>query len=49
VLLARRSLGDRDDMQAHMCYAPAGAPVEKLVEVAGSRWTVETCFREANV
>jgi len=49
VLLARRSLGDRDDMQAYICHCPRGTAVGKLVEVAGTRWTVETCFREANV
>ena len=34
-----------------LCYRPAYAPVgttdQKLVEIAGTRWTVETCFREA--
>ena len=47
VMLVRRSQSDHGDMQAYMCYAPKDTPNEKLVEVAGTRWTVETCFRES--
>ena len=45
-LLIRRSKSDSDDLHAYICFASIGTPVQKLVEVAGSRWTVETCFKE---
>ena len=47
VMLVRRSKTDPDDLRAHICYAPENTPKEKLIEVAGTRWTVETCFRES--
>jgi SRSO17 transposase len=47
VMLVRRSKSDITDMQAYICYAPKDTPDSKLVEVAGTRWTVETCFRES--
>jgi hypothetical protein len=46
VLLARRGKSDRDT-KAYIAYAPLGTPVTKLVEIAGTRWTVESCFKEA--
>ena len=45
-LLVRRSQVDHSDLQAHICFAMAGTPVKKLIEVAGTRWTVEMCFEE---
>ncbi|MDR0764914.1 MAG: transposase [Synergistaceae bacterium] len=30
-----------------MCYRPADTTDKKFVEVAGRRWTVETCFKES--
>jgi len=47
VMLVRRSKSDVTDMQSYICYAPADTPDTKLVQVAGTRWTVETCFKES--
>ena len=47
VMLVRRSKSDITDLQAYICYAPIDTPDSKLVEVAGTRWTVETCFKES--
>lgn len=46
-LLVRRSQTDPSDLQAYICFAPDGTPKEKLITVAGTRWTVETCFKES--
>ena len=45
-LLVRRSKTD-DEMRAYICFAPDATPVEKLVQIAGVRWTVERCFAES--
>ena len=47
VMLVRRSKSDITDMQAYICYTPKDTPDSKLIEVAGTRWTVETCFKES--
>jgi SRSO17 transposase len=47
VMLVRRSKSDVTDMQAYICYAPKDTLDTKLVEVAGTRWTVEICFKES--
>jgi len=46
-ILVRRSQSSPDDMRAYICFAPINTPAQKLVEVAGLRWTVETCFKES--
>ena len=46
-LLVRRSKTDPDEIRAYICYAPADTPNQKFVETAGTRWTVETCFKES--
>ena len=46
-LLVRRSLTKTDELRAYVCYAPEGTPLEKLIEIAGTRWTIETCFAES--
>jgi SRSO17 transposase len=46
-LLVRRSKDKPDEMRAYVCFAPAGTAAKKLAEVAGIRWTVETCFKES--
>ena len=46
-LLIRRSKTDLNDLQAYLCYAPKNTPVEKLIQTAGVRWTVECCFAES--
>ena len=47
VMLVRRSKKDSTELRAHICYAPANTSNEKLIEVAGIRWTVESCFQES--
>jgi len=46
-ILIRRSQSDPNELRAYICFAPAETPKQKLVEVAGCRWTVETCFKES--
>jgi SRSO17 transposase len=46
-LLVRRSLEDATDLATFACCAPADTPLQKLVQVAGSRWHIETAFEEA--
>jgi SRSO17 transposase len=36
---------DPTDIAYYICFCPAGTPLEKLVQVAGSRWMVEECFQ----
>ena len=45
-LLVRRSKTD-GAMRAYICFAPENTPVEKLIQIAGTRWTVERCFAES--
>lgn len=46
-LLVRRSLADPSELATYACFAPEGTPLETLVQVAGHRWTIESCFEEA--
>ena len=46
-LLIRRSKSKPDELRAYICFAPINTPPKKLVETAGTRWTVETCFKES--
>jgi SRSO17 transposase len=46
-LLVRRSLSDPTDLTAYVVFAPQTATLATVVQVAGSRWTVERCFEEA--
>ena len=46
-LLVRRSKTDKNDLQAHICFAPAETTTCELIKVAGTRWTVEMCFKES--
>ncbi|MDR0372707.1 MAG: hypothetical protein LBI79_04000 [Nitrososphaerota archaeon] len=49
-LLVRRGkveAGEEGELRAHVCFAPRGVSVLRLVEVAGVRWTVECCFAES--
>lgn len=46
-LLVRRSLQDPTELAAFVCCAPAETPLAKLVQVAGSRWHIESAFEEA--
>jgi SRSO17 transposase len=46
-VLLRRSVADPAEVTAYVCFAPAGTALADLVRVAGSRWTVESCFEAA--
>jgi SRSO17 transposase len=46
-LLVRRSISDPTELTAYACFAPAETSLSKLVQVAGSRWTVECCIEDA--
>ena len=46
-LLVRRSLSDPTDLAAYACFAPTHTPLARLVQIAGSRWTIEACFETA--
>jgi SRSO17 transposase len=47
VILVRRSKSKPDEMKAYIAFAPLDTPDLRIVEVAGTRWTVETCFKES--
>jgi SRSO17 transposase len=46
-LLVRRRISDPSDLTTFLCFAPADTQLSSLVEVAGSRWHIESCFQEA--
>jgi hypothetical protein len=48
-LLVRRSQNEKGEvvLQGYVCYAPDSTPVEKLIQIAGTRWTVERCFADS--
>jgi SRSO17 transposase len=46
-LLVRRSLGDPSGLTAYVVFAPQDTPLEEVVRVAGTRWTIESCFEAA--
>jgi SRSO17 transposase len=45
--LVRRSHSDPQDLQGYVAFAPVGTTLEQLVQVAGSRWTIEVAFEAA--
>ena len=46
-LLVRRSLSNPNELTGYIAFAPSDTPLETLVRVAGTRWTVESCFEAA--
>ena len=46
-LLVRRHPERTDDLAFYLVYAPAGTPLDEVVRVAGSRWTIEDTFKLA--
>lgn len=46
-LLVRRSLADPRELAYYWVFAPEKTPLPPLVTVAGTRWTIETCFQSA--
>lgn len=45
-LLIRRSIEDPNELAYFLTYAPIGTPLEKLVQIAGTRWSIETSFKQ---
>jgi SRSO17 transposase len=46
-LLARRKLDEPDELTFYLTLAPPGTDLAALVRVAGTRWTIESCFEAA--
>ena len=46
-LLVRRSKADPTEMRTYICFSPKHTPIEKLIKIAGVRWTIECCFAES--
>jgi SRSO17 transposase len=46
-LLVRRSIAEPDKLTYYLTFAPDGTPLGTLVSVAGTRWTIESCFEAA--
>jgi SRSO17 transposase len=46
-LLVRRSLAEPQEPTYFLTHAPQGTPLADLVRIAGTRWTIETCFEQA--
>src|SRR5215213_1015173 len=43
----RAKIDQPDDLAFFLTLAPAGTPLETLVRIAGTRWTIEACFEAA--
>jgi SRSO17 transposase len=46
-VLVRRSKEAKNPFRAYICCAPVGTAPGALIKAAGTRWTVETCFKES--
>jgi SRSO17 transposase len=46
-LLVRRSLSEPAELTAYVVFAPLPTTLEAVVQVAGSRWTIESSFEAA--
>jgi SRSO17 transposase len=46
-LLIRAKIDQPDELAFFLTLAPAGTPLQRLVQIAGTRWTIEACFEEA--
>jgi SRSO17 transposase len=46
-LLVRRKLDEPDQLAFYLTLAPEGIALTDLVRVAGTRWTIESCFEAA--
>jgi SRSO17 transposase len=46
-LLVRRSASDPTEFAYYVVFAPHSTRLEEMVSVAGTRWTIETCFETA--
>ncbi|MBP2316708.1 hypothetical protein J2852_006076 [Azospirillum soli] len=43
----RRSIAEPNALTYYLTFAPEGTPLPTLVRIAGTRWTVESCFEAA--
>ena len=43
-LLARRNINDPNELDYYLVFAPDATSLERIVKVAGTRWTIETGF-----
>jgi SRSO17 transposase len=46
-LLVRRSISESTALRAYVVFAPQGTALAEVVRVAGTRWTIESCFEAA--
>ena len=46
-LLARRNISDPTEIAYYICFAPRRSTLATLIWVAGRRWPVEECFKQA--
>jgi SRSO17 transposase len=46
-LLIRRGPAKPDDLAYYLTHAPEGTTLARLARVAGTRWTIESCFEAA--
>jgi SRSO17 transposase len=46
-LLIRAKINQPDELAFFLTLAPADTPLETLVRIAGTRWTIEACFEQA--
>src|SRR3954468_20737241 len=46
-LLVRRKLDEPDELTFYLTLAPEGTDLATLARVAGTRWTIESCFEAA--
>ncbi len=45
-VVLRRSLGEKPELKAYLCNAPAATPYALMVRISGMRWPVETAIEE---
>ncbi|MBA3474668.1 MAG: IS701 family transposase [Rubrobacteraceae bacterium] len=46
-LLMRRGIDDPEEYAYYLAYGPVETPVHELIRIAGRRWTIEDCFKQA--
>ncbi|MDQ3831847.1 MAG: IS701 family transposase [Candidatus Tectomicrobia bacterium] len=46
-LLVRRRISEPRELQAYVVFAPQDTTLAEVVRVAGTRWTIESCFEAA--
>jgi SRSO17 transposase len=46
-LLVRRSVSAPKELQAYVVFVPQDTTLAEVVRVAGTRWTIESCFEAA--